>query len=292
MRILLLGCTGYIGSKLLDKLLEEGHFVTCISRSFVNISNINFKLIVSNDIFNEKIWNITLSNCDLVINCIGEIRNPKQMYEININYVKKIINLINNFSFKEIRLIHFSSVGVYNKTNLYDETKSIAEKLIQNSSINNNFKYTIIQPSNVIGLKNNNNLILYLKKIVKINICLYFGSKQNIYPFIHINDLLNSLNKIILNNNYKNKIVLITNQCTFKELYSALTDNKFKISVVVPYFFISKIFYLIKYFPSQIKYYNGIIALLSNTNYYLITDSNLVIYRGNIDIKNSINDEY
>ena len=42
MRILLLGCTGFIGRTLVPKLISEGHELCLVSRKNINQLKINF----------------------------------------------------------------------------------------------------------------------------------------------------------------------------------------------------------------------------------------------------------
>ena len=81
MRLLLLGCTGFVGNELLPALLKEGHELTIISRK--NIKNLKINIPIDKFKFlkinvskkynwsNENLLSI-LKESDGIINLIGE----------------------------------------------------------------------------------------------------------------------------------------------------------------------------------------------------------------------------
>ena len=44
MRLLLLGCTGFVGKELVPALIKEGHELTIVSRKYINNLKINIPL--------------------------------------------------------------------------------------------------------------------------------------------------------------------------------------------------------------------------------------------------------
>ena len=117
MKLLLTGCTGFIGRVLIPLLIKEGHNLTVISRqskekskAIANEQNINFIQMnpaESSSWDNEEIQN-SLKSCEVIINLAGEpsaekrwttdhckeIRNSLEFKEngINVNFVSKIDN--------------------------------------------------------------------------------------------------------------------------------------------------------------------------------------------------------
>ena len=81
MRLLLLGCTGFIGKELVPALLKEGHELCIISRKNINNLKINVQLdkfkFLKIDMTKKKSWNdqnflSNLKDSDGIINLIGE----------------------------------------------------------------------------------------------------------------------------------------------------------------------------------------------------------------------------
>ena len=90
MRLLLLGCTGFIGSELVPALLKEGHELCIISRKNINNLKINISLdkfkFLKLDMSKENNWKdknllTNLKDSDGIINLIGEpIADKKWTY--------------------------------------------------------------------------------------------------------------------------------------------------------------------------------------------------------------------
>ena len=81
MRLLLLGCTGFVGKELVPALLKEGHEICITSRK--NINNLKLNISIDNfkflkiDLSKQQNWDnenllSNLKNSDGIINLIGE----------------------------------------------------------------------------------------------------------------------------------------------------------------------------------------------------------------------------
>ena len=116
MRILLLGCTGFIGKSLIPKLISDGHELCLISRKNINHLKINssFEKIafLKLNLAQEKNWNdINLLNqlksCDGIVNLCGEPITDKrwseeQKLEIEKSRINTTSNLMKNLKKNKI----------------------------------------------------------------------------------------------------------------------------------------------------------------------------------------------
>ena len=130
-RILIFGCSGMLGHKILQKLCEnKNFFITCVYRNkkkinFLRKKNIKFKKINKslNFKFLKNLFN--KNKFDYVINCIGVIKqkknvNKKKLFFLNSEFPKKIAEFSNKYDFK---FIHFSTDCVFSgKKGSYKET--------------------------------------------------------------------------------------------------------------------------------------------------------------------------
>lgn len=66
MKILITGCTGFIGSKLIDLLLEEGHHTFCLSRTNTcpNRNRVNH---LQHDLLKQLNYSVLPSSLDCII---------------------------------------------------------------------------------------------------------------------------------------------------------------------------------------------------------------------------------
>jgi len=171
--ILVTGGAGYIGSHLVNLLIDKNYKVTVID----NLITGNLKLINKKTTFHEidiadenKIESILKNNqFDLIMHFAGLIRvdesvkDPKKYNEYN--FTKSKIFLKNCLKYKINKIIFSSTATVYNDlketklsekdelnpTNPYAESKLNFEKHLINQAKINNLKYIILRYFNVAG---------------------------------------------------------------------------------------------------------------------------------------------
>ena len=130
MRLLLTGCTGFIGRELIPLLLKEGHELTVLSRQskqklhgIANTSNIKFMQMnpAESSSWNNDEIQKSLKSCEGVINLAGEPIAEKrwtndQCKEITNSRVETTKNLIHNLRLLNKSpkvLINASAIGFY-----------------------------------------------------------------------------------------------------------------------------------------------------------------------------------
>ena len=149
MRILMLGCTGFIGKSLIPRLISEGHELCLISRKNIDQLKINssFEKIafLKLNLAQERSWNdINLLNqlksCEVIINLSGEPITEKrwseeQKLEIENSRVNTTSYLMNSLKKNAINpkvIINASAIGFYGTSleNIFDETSPSGEDFL------------------------------------------------------------------------------------------------------------------------------------------------------------------
>ena len=149
MRILMLGCTGFIGKSLIPRLISEGHELCLISRKNIDQLKINssFEKIafLKLNLAQERNWNdINLLNqlksCEVIINLSGEPITEKrwseeQKLEIENSRVNTTSYLMNSLKKNAINpkvIINASAIGFYGTSldNIFDETSPSGEDFL------------------------------------------------------------------------------------------------------------------------------------------------------------------
>ena len=140
MKIAITGATGFVGSRLVERLISQGHKLVVLSRSvqraqkvfpataFKNLEIVGYTSTVSGD------WQNKINACDAVVNLAGEPiaegRWTPERKEIILNSRKlgtqKIVEAIGNADSKPRVLVNASAVGYYgtSQTATFDETSS------------------------------------------------------------------------------------------------------------------------------------------------------------------------
>ena len=148
MRLLLLGCTGFVGKELVPALLKEGHELCIISRKNINNVKINIPVdkfkFLKIDLSKKQNWNndnllSNLKDSDGIINLMGEpIADKKwtdsQKEEIEksrINSTKFLMETLKKFRINPKVIINGSAIGFYGT--------SLTEEFNENSNNGNDF---------------------------------------------------------------------------------------------------------------------------------------------------------
>ena len=130
MRLLLLGCTGFIGKELIPALLKEGHVLSIISRK--NISNLEISIPLDKckflkiDLSKKENWSdegllSNLKDSDGIINLIGEPIADKKWTESQkekieksrINSTKFLMETLKKYKINPKVIINGSAIGFY-----------------------------------------------------------------------------------------------------------------------------------------------------------------------------------
>jgi hypothetical protein len=130
MRLLLLGCTGFVGKELVPTLLNQNHEISIVSRKPINKLNLKLNLnklkFIQIDLTKEQNWNNEnllniLREADGIINLMGEpiaekkwtSAQKKEIENSRINTTKFMMNTLNNFRINPKVIINGSAIGYY-----------------------------------------------------------------------------------------------------------------------------------------------------------------------------------
>lgn len=143
---------------------------------------------------------------DIVFHIAGEKSNESKMWDVNLQGTRKLLNWSALNGVK--RFVYLSSVGVYGaqknegniteesiKTpqNTYEKSKSAAEDLVKDYCKKNDMGYTILQPSNVIGIAANAYPLLSMMRMVKKGLFTYFDDGSACFNYVAVQDVADGL---------------------------------------------------------------------------------------------------
>ncbi len=241
MKIFITGGAGYVGSKLVPKLLELGHDVTVydimIYGKNVLSKHPNLK-IINGDIRDQNLLNEIIPSHEVVIHlaCISNDPsfelNPNLGRSINLDSFEPLVKISRNKNIHKFIYASSSSVyGIKKEKNVtedmklepltdYSKFKGDCEKILKKYK-SSNFITTTLRPSTVCGYAPRQRLDVvvniltnhaYHNREIKV-----FGGEQ-LRPNIHINDMVESyialinapidkINGEIFNVGFKNQTV-------------------------------------------------------------------------------------
>lgn len=179
MKILIFGAGGFIGSNLIEHLIEQGvHEVTGVDITDVKLAGIegpNFKFIEGN-ISNYEMTDKLVANTDVVVDLIA-YANPSIYVEsplevVNLNFFENM-KILEHCLHHQKRLVQYSTSEVYGKRSqddrysddtsdlimgpvqkqrwIYASSKQLLERIIYAHGIKGDLNYSIIRPFNFVG---------------------------------------------------------------------------------------------------------------------------------------------
>lgn len=196
--IFLTGASGFLGNKILAKLVETKESVRCISRKFLpNSENVEW---VRLDLLESRIPNDLLDGCSCVIHCAGIIKGSKRdLNKVNCILTQKLLRLSHKAGVK--KFVFISSIDTLLFDSEYAKSKKLAEEVVTRSKMD----WIVIRPSQIFGLDDNKNFAL-LNKLVKMLpiIPIPFGGKFKWEP-VSVDDLAAYIVNLVLNNSVRNE---------------------------------------------------------------------------------------
>ncbi|SFV27354.1 NAD-dependent epimerase/dehydratase family protein [Thermoflavifilum thermophilum] len=201
MNVAVIGGSGFIGTRLVRRLIESGHrVIICDKRPSIVYPDLYVYVDVC---LPDTLWE-PLAGSDVVINLAAEHRDdvtPRSRYDlVNVNGAENVCDACIHLGIKKI--IFTSSVAVYgfspfptdecgkiNYFNDYGRTKWLAEEVYRSwLRKNQDHSLTIIRPTVVFGEQNRGNVYNLLKQIV-YGPFFMVGSGKNVKSMAYVENV-------------------------------------------------------------------------------------------------------
>jgi nucleoside-diphosphate-sugar epimerase len=266
-RVLVTGATGFIGSRLVNALLQNNSKVKILSR----IKQYDLNTIVC-DFENKLIPEGVCKDIDIVYHLagfahdLGDSSKLKRSYDnINVNSTTQLVNIAAKSAVK--KFIFISSVKAGGQLNnkctneeddnnpkgIYGKTKRIAELMVLKSGKESEMAVSIVRPSLVYGPNVKGNLKLMLSGVKRgwFPPLPEIGNKRSM---IHVDDLVRAILLVAEDGRANGEIFIATDGAPYssREIYNAMCGA---IGKSIPKFSVpKKIFDLASLVSPRIKY--------------------------------------
>ncbi len=239
MNILIYGGSGFIGSHLSEYLSQQNHVISIYTRNLHNITKSDYVSYYINSLSKNDYY-------DIIINLAGEPVNKKRwnekskkiIYQSRIDSTRNIIDFISNSKIKPKLFINASAIGFYghSEDKIFTEDSSPedfdfahqicadTEKLSKETE-KFNVRTCQIRIGIVLGL--GGGILKEIAPIFKLGLGASLGTGKQIMSWIHINDLVGSIEHIIKNEKLHGPINLtspnpVSNKVFSKNLAASL----------------------------------------------------------------------
>ena len=233
--VLVTGATGFIGSRLVEELINKGYDVTSLIRKGKK-GNLKSKIIYG-DLTDEK---IDFKN--LEFDCIFHLashtpleKNKKILEKVNFDGTK---NLFDEIKSKTKSIIYISGLGVYGETGdvIVDENQKYnpntdfvkirldAEKYLKENSDKHKIDFAVVHFGDVYG-PDGWFYEMLIKRLKKNTFRMPKGGKYY-KGFVHVDDAVGSMIAVLENKRFNESfIVADSNPVTFKEFSNFTADQ-------------------------------------------------------------------
>ena len=251
MRVLVTGGAGFIGSHIVDKLIQLNNEVLVVDNlSTGSIDNLNKKAIfkqgcITDGVFVDKVFESFRPQYVIhqaaQSNANKSIENPVADCKTNILGTLVLLDIIRKYAVK--KLVYASSAAVYgdgdkisldeelpsNPISFYGLSKLTPENYIKLYNDLYNVNYTIFRYANVFGGRQNPQgeggvVSVLINKMINNITPSIFGDGTQTRDFIYVEDVVEA-NILALQNDVNGTFNLSTNkETTINELYFILSD--------------------------------------------------------------------
>ena len=250
MRIFVTGGTGFIGSHLIDSLIEKNHEVVALLRKSSNVQYLQGHEVelVYGDITEKN--SIKLNNIDVVFHLAGILGGwnipEKKYWDVNLDGTRNMLDACLNKNIKQF--VYLSTAGVlgpnvknadesfpYNPSNIYEKTKAEAEKLVLEYNKKHGLPVTVLRPEFVYGPRDMHVLGLF-RAIKKRRFFLIDGGKSFLH-LTYISDLVRAFNGCINGNILGTYLIAGERAVTVEELVGTIAKE---LGVTLPKIYVPK----------------------------------------------------
>jgi nucleoside-diphosphate-sugar epimerase len=242
------GASGFVGKRLVDQLMSEGFLVRVLThnrkRTFPDGVEIFYADLASTSCNLKNFF----SECDLFFHCAGDIKTTVNMHALHVDGVKRLLKAFCDeidLTGHPIHWVQLSSVGVYGKSinksskvrkitesskidpyGEYEITKAKADKLLLEAAKSGVFTFSILRPSNIIGIGMPNQSFRELIKNINRRRFFYIGSIHTVSNYVHVDDVVEALILCSQCQSAVNQIFNLSNDCKLSDIVLSLSLDK------------------------------------------------------------------
>ncbi len=317
MKALVTGGNGFIGSFLVERLLERNYQVKCLVRKTSNlrwIKDLPVQLVYG-DVTNFDSLISLVKEIDYVYHLGGIVRakNEQDFYLVNKEGSKNLLEACKQQNSNIKRFVYVSSQAAVGPSNdgipiteddfpcpisNYGKSKLAGEQEVVNYQ--KYFPVTIIRPPSVYGPRDDD--ILTIFKYIKSGIKPQIGKGEKKISIVHVNDLVRGILLAAEHKKAENETFFITNQndCLWSELENLIAKvmGKNGVFVRVPEFLLDGIAFVsekIARISGKAAIVNRDKALEMKQSYWLVDGSKaekILGFVNEINIKEGLRQTY
>lgn len=242
MRALVTGGNGFIGSHLVELLLDRDYQVACLVRETSNlrwIEDLDVEFLYGDCRQRDSISS-AIEGCDFVFHLAGRIRSPdwQGYHEANYLGTKNLVEACVEVTPELKRFVHISSISAAGPTGTpaiqteedecrpvsdYGRTKLMGEEAVQ--EVLTEIPWVIIRPPNILGPRQED--LLSAIKLVKSRIKPLLGNGNKQTSVCYVSDLVRGIELAATSNRAAGSVFYLTDPALYswREMPEAIAEH-------------------------------------------------------------------
>jgi nucleoside-diphosphate-sugar epimerase len=261
------GGNGFVGSHLVDYLLEKGFKVKCIVRNTSDLRWLSNKPVEIYDcgLFDKKKLKEVLKDCDYLFHIAGVVKakKPEGYYNGNVETTKNLLEIMAevNPSIKRIVIVSSQTAGgpsldgspvteddIPNPITNYGKSKVAQEELAK--SYMNNLAITICRPPAIFGERDTEIYLVFKTYAKGLMTLIGFNKKQ--VSLLHVKDLVRGLYLAAVKDKSNGETYYITSKefYTWDQVGDVISSvmGKKALRIKIPHFIVFGIAAIVQFF--------------------------------------------
>lgn len=230
------GGTGFIGGRLVRRLLLEGHSVRVLTRRPVGQADLpgGAELFHGDLADDQDVLDKFVSGADILYHCAAEINDTKKMLAANVDGTR---NLARAAQGKIQHWVQLSTVDVYGThadgviteetpmapVNVYEASKAEADAMVVEAAATSGFTYSLLRPSKVYGKGMRNQVLFRLISLLDRGLFFFIGRSGASANYIHVDDVVEGLIRCGSRPAARNREYNISDYCTIEDFVAILS---------------------------------------------------------------------
>ena len=230
MIVAITGGTGFIGKKLVARLVERGDTVRLLTRSAAGSGLSSPVKIYQCDLLSAGVNELSamLDGVDVLCHCAGQLTNARAMQALHVDATRKLVAAASG---RVGHWVQLSSVGVYDQVRdgfiteesalkpagQYEITKAESDRIVIDGANHGGYSYSVLRPSNVFGAGMTNQSLFGMIAMIERGLFFYIGKPGASANYIHVDNVAEGLIRCATMDTARNRIFNLSDHRTLEQ---------------------------------------------------------------------------